>query len=98
MSQLSQSLVMDVFPWPQGVGFTGSSAWWEYVLNKEERQKLDNLLGLALLSPDVCDRLVNQRDEALLQKFELSEEMQVWLCKVKADSLTELAQAILSAS
>ncbi len=96
MSQVAQSLVMDVLPWPQGRGFSGATAWWDYVLSKEEKHRLDNLLGIALLDGDFCDRLVNKRDETLLSEFGFSEETRTWLRKIKANTLHELAQAIMS--
>lgn len=98
MSYAVQGLVMDVFPWPQGLGFSGSSAWWDYVLDKEDRQKLDHLLGMALLDPKISDLLVNKRDASLLEAFKLSQETQVWLRTIEASTLTELAQAIVSAT
>ena len=36
MSQKYHTPVMDVLPWPQGQGFTGATAWWDYVLSKDE--------------------------------------------------------------
>ncbi len=89
-------LVMDVLPWPHGHGFTGADTWWEYVLNQEEKLRLDHLMGVALLDEDVCDRLVNKRDHSLLTAFGLSEETQNWLETVQANSLIELAQAIVA--
>ncbi len=95
MLQLNEKPVMDVLPFPNGRGFTGASAWWDYMMNKEERQRLDNLMGLALLDESVCDRLINKRDESLLGAFGLSRETQSWLRAVNASSLTELAEAIV---
>ncbi|HEX3050085.1 MAG TPA: hypothetical protein VHP83_05470 [Aggregatilineaceae bacterium] len=89
-------LVMDVLPWPYGHGFTGADTWWEYVLSQEEKLRLDHLMGVALLDEDVCDRLVNKRDHSLLTAFGLSEETRNWLGTVKANSLIELAQAIVA--
>jgi hypothetical protein len=89
---------MDVLPWPQGHGFSGADTWWEFVMSQDERQRLDHLMGIALLDNDVCDRLVNQRDDSLLSAFGLSEDTQKWLGTIKADSLVELAQAIVSRS
>ena len=97
MSYTYQKPVMDVFPWPQGNGFTGGKAWWDYVLSKGEKQRLDNLMGLALLDEKIQKRLLNERDSSLLTAFGLSEETQHWLCSVQATSLVELAQAIIEA-
>jgi hypothetical protein len=96
MSQMHQKPVMDVSPWPQGRGFTGAKAWWDYVLSKGEQQRLDNLMGLALMDQKIHDRLVYERDTSLLTAFGLCEETQVWLRQIPADSLVELAQAIVS--
>ncbi len=88
--------VMDVSPWPNGRGFTGADVWWDYVLSKDEQCRLENLLGVALLNGDVRERLLHSHDNSLLAAFGLSQETQAWLCSVKASSLAELAQAIVS--
>ena len=95
MAILDQTPVMDVSPWPQGRGFEGSTVWWEDVMGRDEKQRLDNLMGVALLDADIRDRLVNKRDLSLLDAFGLSKETQNWLQEIKAHSLTELAQAIV---
>lgn len=95
MSNTYQKPVMDVFPWPQGNGFTGGKAWWDYVLSKGEKQRLDNLMGLALLDENIQTRLLKERDSSLLTAFGLSDETQHWLRGVNANSLVELAQAII---
>ena len=89
-------VVMDVLPWPNGYGFAGNDCWWQYVLNQDERERLDNLIGLALLDGKICERLVIQRDPALLSSFDLAERTQDWLKVVPATTLTELAQAIVA--
>jgi hypothetical protein len=93
---MQQAPVMDVSPWPQGHGFTGSDTWWNYVLSKEEQRRLDQLLGVALLDDEVRERLVERRDTTLFEAFGLSMETQTWLCSVQAASLTELAQAVVA--
>ncbi len=65
-------------------------------MGKEEKRRLDNLMGTALLDERVCKRLVNERDASLLTSFGLSTETQSWLKTVEAQSLTELAQAIVA--
>ena len=97
MSQLNESPVMDVLPWPRGRGFSGAKAWWNYVLGKEERRRLDHLMGVALLDESICNRLVTERDGSLLTAFGLSEETQAWLRTIKATSLVEFAQAVVAA-
>jgi hypothetical protein len=99
MAMMDQNeLVMDVLPWPDGHGFAGSGSWWEYVMSQEERQRLDNLMGIALLDEDICDRLVNKREDSLMTAFGLSSETQSWLRAIQATTLSELAQAIVSQS
>jgi hypothetical protein len=99
MPQNSQAgtaqVVMDVLPWPGGRGFRGADAWWDYVLTKDERQRLDQLLGLALLDQSICKRLLDH-DKSLSGKFGLSESTQNWLETIPANSLTELAEAIVA--
>lgn len=96
MAMIDETPVMDVLPWPTGHGFSGSGTWWEYVLEKEEKRRLDNLMGIALLDEDVRHRLVKERDSSLFTAFGLSPETQSWIRALPANSLTELAQAIVS--
>jgi hypothetical protein len=98
MSLMDQIPVMDVSPWPNGRGFSGARSWWDYIRSKEERQRLDNLMGVALLDDEVCERLVSERDDALLAAFGLSEKTRNWLHDIQASSLDELAQAIVAGS
>ncbi len=88
--------VMDVLPWPGGCGFTGGDSWWRNVLNQSELERLDNLVGLALLDADICEQLVNKRDPSLLSNFGISRQMQEWLESVQATNLRELAQLIVA--
>lgn len=89
-------LVMDVTPWPAGRGFSGGSAWWSYIRGKSEAQRLDNLMGLALLDESICQQLL-ANPEPLLKEFELSEETCAWFRSLKANNLTELAEAMVAA-
>jgi hypothetical protein len=98
MSLQNQAPVMDVLPWPNGHQFAGARAWWDYVLSKDEKERLDNLMGIALLDEGVRERLVKQRDDSLLTAFGLSEETQAKLRGIQAGSLVELAQAIVAGS
>jgi hypothetical protein len=93
----SNSVVMDVLPWPNGYGFTGSDAWWENTFAQSERERIDSLLGLALLDNNVCEQLVVKRDSSLLEAFDLSEDTQRWLLGIKASTLKEFAQDVLAA-
>lgn len=91
-------VVMDVLPWPSGYGFNGHGMWWQHILSQNERERLDSLIGLALLDSDVCERLVTKRDRALLSAFGLSDQTQNWLKNIAASTLKELAQAIVEAT
>lgn len=92
------TIVMDVLPWPDGCGFSGGDEWWQHTLSQSERDRLDNLLGIALLDHDVCEQLVSKRDPSLFGAFDFSEETRRWLSTVKASTLKEFAQAIVAAS
>lgn len=94
----SSPVVMDVLPWPSGFGFNGADAWWQHTLSQSERDRLDNLMGLALLDHDVQDRLLVQHDPSLLDAFNLSDDTRQWLGSIQVSSLKELAQAIVAAS
>lgn len=91
-------VVMDVLPWPSGYGFNGADAWWQHTLNQSERERLDDLLGLALLDNNFCEQLVVKRDPSLLRTFDLSEDTQQWLVGIQASTLKEFAQAIVAAT
>ena len=95
MAIIDQAPVMDISPWPQGRGFEGAAMWWQDVMGRDEKQRLDNLMGIALLDADIRDRLVNKRDASLLTAFGLSQDTQSWLQEITAHSLAELAQAIV---
>lgn len=88
-------IVMDVSPWTDGKGFTGSKEWWEYVSSKDERKRLDQMLGMALLDETVRHRLVDDRDESLFTAFGLSEPTKQWIRKINVESLYDLAQAVM---
>jgi hypothetical protein len=96
MPQMYVGPVMDVLPWPNGHRFAGTGDWWDYVLSKDEQQRLNHLMGLALLDESICEKLLAGRDDSLLNAFDLSAETQAWLRAIQAESLVELAQAILS--
>ncbi len=93
-----QNAVMEVAPWTNERCFSGNSVWWDYVLSRPERTRLESLIGLALLEPSICDRLLDQHDDALLDKFDLSEETKTWLKMLNAKTLHELAEAIANSA
>ncbi len=96
MTLMTQRLVMDVSPWPNGRGFAGRDNWIEHVESRTEQEKIDHIMGLALIDADVRHRLVQDRDDGLLSAFGLSAATRSWLRRLKADSLDELAQAIVA--
>lgn len=60
-----------------------------------ERASIDALLGAALLDKELCERLVNGRDTALLTANGLSLPVQRWLKSLPASNITEIAQAVI---
>lgn len=95
MSDFAHYSATDLFPWPTAPKAVFADRALEgHWLNKEERERLDTLLGAALVNSDVRQRLLRDRDLSLFRAFSLSEETQTWLCGIKVTSLTELAQAI----
>lgn len=94
MTQKDTQLVMDISPWPQGHGFAGANNWWEHMNRQDEQKRLDNLMGVALLDSDICERLLTGSDDSLLTAFGISEETQSRLKSAHASNLTDLAQAL----
>ncbi len=66
-----------------------------FVLSSDEIQRLDKLLGTALVDDGIYRRLLFQRDETLFAEFEITDRTQSWLRNLPATSLYELAQAII---
>ena len=62
----------------------------------EEREKLDRLVGAAMLDSAVYKRLISEQDSALFDEYELSRASRDLICTIDASSLTELAEAIVS--
>ncbi|MEO8608063.1 MAG: hypothetical protein ABI690_09290 [Chloroflexota bacterium] len=94
MAQNDTKLVMDISPWPQGHGFAGGKQWWEHMSEQNEQKRLDNLMGVALLDSEVCERLLSGSDDTLMSAFGISAETQHRLKSAQASSLTDLAQAL----
>jgi len=92
-----ETAVLDIAPWPNGHGFSGRKTFWEYIMRTDERQKLDHMLGIALLDPSFRDQLLNHRNDQLLQLFDLAQDTLDWLHTVQANTLPELARAVSSA-
>lgn len=94
MSPSTNPRVMDIFPWPDGHGFIGAQAWWQHLLTQDDEQKLDFLIGIALLSQEV-EVLLLARDKTLLTALQFSETTTAWLQEIIVTSIDELAIAIV---
>jgi len=94
MTALHANLITDVSPWPHGKGFMGAKGWWQHVLSQDERKRLDNLVGVALLDADICKRLLGGNDDSLFSAFGISEETRQHLRSIEATTLVDLAKAI----
>jgi hypothetical protein len=92
------SMVADILPWPKGHGFSGADEWWSHVNQKHEKKRLDQLLGSALLNQSIQEKLIEQRDEDLLNAFGLSEDTKRIIRSIEASSISEFARAIISNS
>jgi hypothetical protein len=68
--------------------------WHGYLLSQADQDRLDTMFAQALFDSHLSHQLVTQRDPSLLATFGFSGETASWLCSIKADSLTELAQAV----
>ncbi len=94
MTSIRGNLITDVSPWPSGRGFSGGSSWWQHVLRQDERKRLDNMIGIALLDAEIGKQLLSGKDEALFSAFGLSEETQKKLRSIQATTLADFAEAI----
>lgn len=61
----------------------------------DDLTRLDRLFGLALLNQNFRDRLLVERDEHLLEEFNVTEPVRRWFCQLPANSLSELAQHVV---
>lgn len=82
--------VIDLAPWPTGLGFENADTWWSYARRQSEEERLDLLILVALLNPDACQLLL-RHDPALLQRFAFSDEMLARLGTIHAETLVEYA-------
>jgi len=97
-SYFTPSLPTVVDVWPNGFAFGNADVWAHPALTQTESERLDHLIGLALVDAKIRDRLIVQHDPSLLDAFDLTEVMRQWLASVKAGTLEELAQAIVATS
>lgn len=68
----------------------------QLILADSEREKLDRLIGAAMLDYATCRRLIGERDTALFEEYELSPISRELIIRAQASSLPELAAAIAS--
>ena len=87
---------MDVLPTPKGYGFSGGDAWWKYILSHSERERLDHLIGLALLDNTVCEQLVTKRDPAFAILFRIIRADTNVAARYPGNTLKDLSQAIMA--
>lgn len=78
--------------------FQRPKVWHGFLLSNDEKQRVDRMMGSALLDDKLCHRLVKDRDTSVMSAFDLSAETQHWLCNIRASSLDEMAQAIVLCS
>lgn len=78
--------------------FQRPSVWQGFLVTNDEKQRIDRMMGSALLDETLCHRLVKDRDTSIMSAFNLSTETQRWLCSIRASSLDEMAQAIVLCS
>ena|SRR5579859_6904625 len=90
--------VPHVLPGADRSGFAYGDVWRQHTLSQSERERLDDLVGQALLDQEVHDRLLIQRDPSLFDTFNLSDETRRWCATVQANTLKEFAQAIIAAA
>lgn len=69
---------------------------WRHAIPQQEMQKFDMLMGEALLSDQLRQRLLVEKDEKLFEQYALSSQIRQMLRMITVSSLTELAQAILT--
>jgi len=86
--------VIDIWPWPDGLGFQAAFEWWDYVRRQPEQDRLDLLLTTALLTDEVCQLLL-QRNPALLEAFALSPALVALLSEIEAPDLGAFTEALL---
>lgn len=89
--------VMDIVPWPHGQGFSGQDAWWSYVHDRTETERLELLVTAALINPTVCQALLSHNSE-LINAFHFSERTRLLLAEIKAATLEEFAQRLIQAN
>ncbi len=85
---------IDIYSWPDGLGFSGLEAWWAYVRQQTDSEKLDLLMTMALLSSSICERLL-VHDPDLLKHFRFSVLTLERLSAIQATSIEAFAAALI---
>ncbi len=86
--------VIDLYPWPNGLGFTNADEWWTYVGRQNEEDKLDLLITLAHLNQPI-GQLLLAHDQLLFSKFQLAPTTIKKLCTIHASSLSAFAAVLI---
>ncbi|MFP4320863.1 MAG: hypothetical protein ACLFTK_00265 [Anaerolineales bacterium] len=89
--------VTDVDPWPDGRGYQGGAAWWEYARAQPESKRLNMLIGLALTHRSIRNMLLAGEIDDIAQRLGLSQATCYKLRHHHATTLQELAQHLLRA-
>jgi hypothetical protein len=69
---------------------------WRRAISAEDKRQIDTLMGVAILDAEVHRRLIDERDELLFDDFQLSEHAKQILREASANTLPDLAQAVVS--
>ncbi len=85
---------IDIYPWPDGMGFRGLEAWWEYVRQQTDSEKLDLLMTMALMSTEISERLLIH-DPDLFKHFKFSALTLERLSAIQATSIEAFAAALI---
>lgn len=86
--------IIHSYLWKAEYGFHGGCVWWNRMLTLDEKSRLDQLMGAALLEPEIAERLL-RHDATLLERFEFSPLLRQWLLQTEAASIHEFARLIL---
>jgi hypothetical protein len=86
--------VIDLYPWPNGSGFSGIEAWWTYVGRQSEEDKLDLLITMAHLSNRVSQQLL-AHDLELFDQFQLRPQTITCLCAIQSDCLSTFVRVLV---
>lgn len=76
---------------------TMSPAYEVPLFSAAEMEKLNHLVGSALIDRKLCNRLVVQRDSRLREEFNLKAATWAYIAALHAPTLEDLCEAILQA-